>query len=687
MTRARPALRLLFLLLLLIPAGAAQDKRALTFADIIEQREPSSPRLSPDGRTVAFLIRQSSLAENSSRTELWLAGESLPAPRRLMASSAAGLKWLPDGRALSAILPRPGETALWRISTETEDVQPLFEHPTPVMQYDWSPDGSRLLFVTVPPVPAEERSRIEREGVVYDENFHGIRSFTQRSWTAPGRPELWLWEKGTTAARRIDADLGGVTSLLGLAWAPSGRQAAISYTEAGPGERIGLLDLDRTPFAFRPFVQDGLRNRGVAWSSDGRRLAFVATGEEGKTYVPRSRPLLRALEENSLPAPVAGARDWFFLSSVLFDSRGENLLIEYDDRRNSTLYRAPLGTGPIQAVPSDGAHYSEFSFSADKKQAACIRQALTVPPEIALLDAESGRTRILTRLNPQFDSVRLRDAAERSWKNRFGHEVGGFLFLPDRPWKEERLPLLMVHYQFSNKFTTQAQWIASYPVQHFVEAGFAVLLFNYPRELGWKPGDFEAAAMSQVYNPLAGMEAAVRGLVEEGIADPKRVGVLGWSFGAFLAEMAITQSGLFQAASAGEGGLNNAGQYWVTGSAGMQRYLDDFFGGPPFGEAYGNYRRVAPALNADKMNIPLLREYGGDVGVQSLEFYMALRRLGKPVEQVIYPGAPHVFSLPSHRRASMERNLDWFRYWLQGCEDPDPRKTAQYRRWRALAAR
>ena len=292
-----------------------------------------------------------------------------------------------------------------------------------------------------------------------------------------------------------------------------------------------------------------------------------------------------------------------------------------------------------------------------------------------------------TRLNPQFDSVRLRDAAERSWKNRFGHEVGGFLFLPDRPWKEERLPLLMVHYQFSNKFTTQAQWIASYPVQHFVEAGFAVLLFNYPRELGWKPGDFEAAAMSQVYNPLAGMEAAVRGLVEEGIADPKRVGVLGWSFGAFLAEMAITQSGLFQAASAGEGGLNNAGQYWVTGSAGMQRYLDDFFGGPPFGEAYGNYRRVAPALNADKMNIPLLREYGGDVGVQSLEFYMALRRLGKPVEQVIYPGAPHVFSLPSHRRASMERNLDWFRYWLQGCEDPDPRKTAQYRRWRALAAR
>jgi acetyl esterase/lipase len=80
----------------------------------------------------------------------------------------------------------------------------------------------------------------------------------------------------------------------------------------------------------------------------------------------------------------------------------------------------------------------------------------------------------------------------------------------------------------------------------------------------------------------------------------------------------------------------------------------------------------------------LLREYGGDVGVQSLEFYMALRRLGKPVEQVIYPGAPHVFDRPFHRRASLERNLDWFRFWLQGVEDSAPTKAEQYRRWRAL---
>ena len=133
--------------------------------------------------------------------------------------------------------------------------------------------------------------------------------------------------------------------------------------------------------------------------------------------------------------------------------------------------------------------------------------------------------------------------------------------------------------------------------------------------------------------------------------------------------------------------MHNAGQYWVTGSADMQYYLDGFFGGPPFGEAFKNYRKLAPALNAHRVTVPLLREYGPDVGIQSLEFYMALRRLGKPVEQVIYPGATHIFSLPSHRRASLERNLDWFRFWLQNYEYPAPHKEEQYKRWRALKMR
>lgn len=399
----------------------------------------------------------------------------------------------------------------------------------------------------------------------------------------------------------------------------------------------------------------------------------MATGDEALYYVPRNRPLVLDLDENRT-IKATSDRDWYFLSSAIFDGEGKNLFIEYDDRSNSTLFRAPLDGGEVKAVLTDGAHYSEFSFSANRRYAACIRQTFTLSPEIARVDLREGRAEVWTNLNPQFESIRLQGAEERNWRNRFAHETNGFLVLPAKPWKERHLPLPVIQYQFSNKFTTQAQWMTSYPLQHFVEAGFAVLLLNYPRELGWKPGDFEAAAKSQVYNPLASMETAVKSLIKEGIADPIRVGIMGGSFGAFLVEMAITQTDLFRAASAGEGGLNNAGQYWVTGSAGMQHYLDAFFGGPSFGDAYVNFRKIAPALNAEKMNVPLLREYGTDVGVQSLEFHMALRRLGKPVEQIIYPG---------RRTSSLSPPTAWLLWsatWtgsVSGCratKTPPPRK-------------
>jgi hypothetical protein len=64
-----------------------------------------------------------------------------------------------------------------------------------------------------------------------------------------------------------------------------------------------------------------------------------------------------------------------------------------------------------------------------------------------------------------------------------------------------------------------------------------------------------------------------------------------------------------------------------------------------------------------------------------LEMYAALRHYHVPVDYVIYPGDTHVFFQPDHRYYSMQRNVDWFRFWLQGYEDPTPEKREQYRRW------
>lgn len=116
----------------------------------------------------------------------------------------------------------------------------------------------------------------------------------------------------------------------------------------------------------------------------------------------------------------------------------------------------------------------------------------------------------------------------------------------------------------------------------------------------------------------------------------------------------------------------------------MRYYLEGLFGGPPYGDSYKNYEVFSPALNAHRVRIPVLREYGPEVGFQSFEFYSALQRDGVPVEQVFYPRETHICSQPIHRFHSMQRNLDWFRFWLLGKEDSDPTKREQYQRWRAM---
>jgi len=642
-------------------------QRPLEFKDIIELREPYSVRISPDGSRVAFLVRL------PDKVGLWTASP----PRQLLQESFIGaLEWMPDGSALTATLPRPGKAMLWRIPLDGSAPTPLFEHPTRASSYAWSPDGSMLIFVSSDELTPEQRAAPERDGVVYDERVHGIRNFTQRTWITPNPPRLWLWRRGASSAERVDIALPAGKLISSLAWSPSGDRVAIDL-----GENIGILTLDPLSFTLR--VTTEVFNRSPAWHPSGNSIVFASTGDPHRTYWPRGTHQILPLPTGApKEAPMEG--EWYFLNGAVFDESGDNLLFEYDDRSSSNLYRVPVSGGRPRKLIDDPAHFSAFHFSRDKKWAACLRQSFTQPPEVALVNLATGNYQVLTKLNPEFDSIRLQPAVERRWRNRFGHETNGFLILPPGYDRSTRLPLVVLFYAFSNKFTTQAQWITSYPVQHLAAAGIAVLLMNYPRELGWTPGDFVGASLSQAENPVASIEAAVNGLVDEGLADPKRLGIAGWSFGAWLVEYTLTHSSLFAAASAGEGGLNNPGQYWVTGSAAMQTYLDAFFGGPPFGDAYPHYKRLSPAWNADRVRAPLLREYGGDVGVQSLEFYMALRKLGKPVEQIIYPGAPHVFALPSHRLASMERNLDWFRFWLQGYEDPTATKQSQYQRWREL---
>lgn len=115
-----------------------------------------------------------------------------------------------------------------------------------------------------------------------------------------------------------------------------------------------------------------------------------------------------------------------------------------------------------------------------------------------------------------------------------------------------------------------------------------------------------------------------------------------------------------------------------------ERFATWGLGDWPDGETNVRWKQLAPDLNANHNRAPLLNNDPDSEVITDLSLYTSLKELRKPVELFIYPNEGHTINQPKHRLQIYERNVDWFRFWLKGEEDPDPSKTQQYVRWREL---
>jgi dipeptidyl aminopeptidase/acylaminoacyl peptidase len=315
---------------------------------------------------------------------------------------------------------------------------------------------------------------------------------------------------------------------------------------------------------------------------------------------------------------------------------------------------------------------------------SCVRQSLSHPPEVALVDPATKQVRTLTHVNPAYDCLQRGEVSELHWSNQYGNQTDGYLIRPVGYVPGRRYPFLVILYGFERQFISQAQWITSFPAQVFAARGFAVLLMNPPpsRPFRWQ-GNQAAASFFDSENPVASIEAAVDTLVAIGIADRTRGGIMGWSLGSYWTDLTISRSDAFRAASSGETGWRTAGSYWLGND--QSRYvLRAFFGGPPAGLWSQAYAHSSPVLRPAP-HVPVLREYELR-SLHGLE-YLSWADQGAEVELVFYPDDAHVFEQPVHRLASMQRNLDWFAFWLLNTERIDPATHAQYERWRAMRER
>jgi dipeptidyl aminopeptidase/acylaminoacyl peptidase len=205
-------------------------------------------------------------------------------------------------------------------------------------------------------------------------------------------------------------------------------------------------------------------------------------------------------------------------------------------------------------------------------------------------------------------------------------------------------------------------------VAGFAARGYAVLRANVRGSSGygfdfrnanyrdWGGGDYR--------DIMSGVDA----LVAKGLADPERLGVMGWSYGGYMTSWVITQTQRFKAASVGAGVTNLMS---FTGTADIPAFIPDYFGGE-FWEEGGidRWRGHSAMFHVGKVKTPTLIQHGeADLRVpvsQGYELYNALKRQGVPVRMVVYPRQPHGIQEPKFMLDAMQRNLEWFDRWVLG---------------------
>ena len=652
--------------------GAATG-RASTIDDEMQMRSIVDVQISPDGTRVAYVVSTPDLAKNEHLAALFVVpagggqpmriGEAVrifntPVPRPLV-------RWSPDGAMVSVVGfdgPRP---QVFGIPLVGAAPRALTAAPEGVFAYEWSPDGTSLAYLTRDPMSADEQRQRQD------------KSFVMRA-DAPDRPaRLVLQTIAETSTRVLTPPAHFVD---GFSWSPNGREIAYS---AAP--RSGFTSPYETRLYAvstgggqpRTIVDRNGINTAPRFSPDGTRIAFTTT--DGKADIMASRSL-------AVVASAGGTARTFVLDDAwvneyVWSPDARSIYLEANDGtfgRGEHMFEQPvvrlsvadghaerLGNGPTVS-------YS-ISVSRDGRRLAYKSVEARSMGEVVVMNVESGAVATLTDVNPHARELSLGTLKPVKWRSFDGMEIWGLLLTPSGLAQSARLPLLVyVHggpgggftYGLFPQFMHIVSQVDPYPTATLAGRGFAVF-FPMPRGgAGYGEAGQRAIVNAWGEGDYRDIMTGVDSLVASGVADPDRLGVMGASYGGYMTNWIVTQTGRFRAASAGASLSDLADTYYLSEGG---EFLVDYFKRP--WENPDGYKAHSPLTFVSRVTTPLLIQHGEvDPRVPiagAWKFYRALKAMRKTVEFDIYPRGGHVLREPMQQREAMRRNLEWFTQWIK----------------------
>ena len=420
-------------------------------------------------------------------------------------------------------------------------------------------------------------------------------------------------------------------------------------------------------------------NNALVWAKDGSSLILSGT------YLPLdvSDPAAREIREMHT-----------FVAEIEVPSKSIITITDQPakvfnwNQRTGILLLGPEGNTNIaeMAYMKTGSSWNEVPPTADVVDhsislTVTLEENYNTPPKIFVGSRESHRKTVLMDLNPQFSHLKFGKVEAVTWKATDGHEVVGGLYYPPDYESGKRYPLVIQTHGFQkDKFWIDGPWSSAFAAQPLAAKEIVVL------QVGSSTDPSENVKYrhtpDEAPRQMAAYEGAIDYLERRGLIDRTRVGIIGFSRTVSYVAYTLTHSQYhFTAATLADG--FDAGYVNLMLWGGIDDVAAN--GGLPFGPTLSSWIKNSPGFNLDRVNAAVrLENYGWGAFLVGWQTFSGLTLLKKPVDFVWLPYGMHLLVKPWERIVSQQGNVDWFNFWLNGLDDPDPQKAAEYERWKKL---
>ena len=683
------------LLAAFMPAQTAPPApRAVTVDDVFQIRDVRDPQISADGKWVAYAVSTASLKEDKNETRIWMVpaagGDAVVMTSEDVSSSHA--RWSPDGKYLSFLSKRnDGKTQVWLLNRMGGEAQRLTETVQDVDDFAWSPDSKRLVLVLRDPTPEElEEAKNKDKDKPGSESKDSKDAKPKKPKTPPPfvvdryrfktdtvgyldrrRTHLYVFDVATKAAVQVTS---GDFDDDQPAWSPDSKLLAFRSNRSVPDPdrtydtNIWVVAADNTDKGahLTQVTTNPGSDAAPAWSPDGKSIAYVTQLDP--------KLLVYATHHIAVSPATGGEAKVLTLAfdrssrSPRFSPDGKFVYFITDDDGSQNLCRVPVTGGEVTRPISGRIVVSGFTVAKAGEIAALITTQ-DRPAEIyTMLDGTPGVkfTRI-THVNDEFMAkIRMVTPEYVKFKSKDGTAVAGYLYKPLDYVAGKKYPTIL-HPHGGPVGAYYGEF--GHLEQLFAANGYVVLEPNPRGSSGYGQDFCKAIFADWGHNDYEDDMAMVDYAIAQGVADPDKLGVAGWSYGGISTDFIIAQTTRFKAAVSG------AGAAFLASFYGHDQYILDY--DVELGRPWENravWEKVSPYYRVANITTPTLF-MGGDIDwnvpiLGGEQMYQALKSLGRETELVVYPGEYHSLKTPSHIKDRLERHLSWFAHYVKADGSP-----------------